>query len=66
MSYQQWGNSIWYLFHGLAHKLNIEHEDEIPNIVNYFYNICFNLPCDHCSIHAIKILKSCKFSFCFL
>ena len=60
MSYQQWGNSIWYLFHGLAHKLKEEHEDIVPDIVNYFYEIAYNLPCDYCSKHAISVLSRCN------
>ena len=60
MSYQQWGNSTWYLFHGLSHKLKIEHESFAKEIALYFLKISNNLPCDHCSDHASKILRQCN------
>ena len=26
MSYKEWGNTVWYMFHGLSHKLKPEYE----------------------------------------
>lgn len=60
MSYKEWGNSIWYLFHGLAEKLKPEHSNFSVKLMGQFYNICNNLPCDMCTNHAISILSNCN------
>ena len=58
MEKKVWGNSIWYLLHTLAEKINPENFIEQKN--NLFETvkiICSNLPCPDCSEHAIKELK---------
>lgn len=60
MSYKEWGNTVWYTFHGLAHKLKIENENISINLMQYFFSICNNLPCDECSKHATELLRKCN------
>lgn len=60
MSYKEWGNATWYLFHGLAHKLKPEYNDFSKELITCFYNICNNLPCDYCSNHAMHVMKKCN------
>jgi hypothetical protein len=60
MSYKIWGNTVWYVFHGLAEKLKTENEEISKNLIHYYYLICNNLPCDNCSKHATELLKKCN------
>lgn len=57
-----WGNNIWFLFHGLLHKLKDEHfsiwKDDYIFI---FKSICSNLPCPECSLDATNIIKKTNF-----
>ena len=58
-----WGNNIWYLFHGIAHKIK---EDEFlnnkENLIFIVKTICNNLPCPECSIDATNMLNKVDFS----
>ena len=53
-----WGNTIWYLFHTIAEKIDelkfIEQKDNLFKVVKI---ICQNLPCPDCSDHATKELS---------
>ena len=53
-----WGNTIWYLFHTIAHKIK---EEEFLNskkdLIFLINTICSNLPCPECSNDAINILN---------
>lgn len=53
-----WGNTVWFLFHGLAHKIK---EDEFNSVKNDFIfiinTICRNLPCPECSNDASTLLQ---------
>ena len=60
MSYKEWGNTTWFLFHGLAHKLKPEYDSFSKDLMTCFYNICCNLPCEYCSNHAMTIMKGCN------
>lgn len=62
MSYQVWGNTIWFLFHGLSHKLKPEHENISIYLRDMYYNICNNLPCSICSTHAMNTIKQYQMS----
>ena len=53
MSKQEWGNSTWFLFHGLVTKLKPEYNNEYKTILSYFINVCNHLPCPDCKSHAI-------------
>lgn len=61
-SIQSWGNSTWYLFHGIAEKII---EDKFLLIKNDFIKliklVCNNLPCPECREHAVKVLEKVKF-----
>lgn len=51
---QQWGNAAWILIHVLCEKLKSE-ECSIQNIYelrDVLFVICYNLPCPICSKHA--------------
>lgn len=60
MSYKIWGNTIWYLFHGMAEKLKPEYDEFAIEIVHMINKICIILPCEDCSNHAKKTLKKCN------
>lgn len=58
-----WGPAIWFFFHSIAQKVK---EDSFPIIKNDLFshikNICKNLPCPNCSVHATNYLNSIDFS----
>jgi hypothetical protein len=58
-----WGNTTWYLFHTLIHKVK---ENEFNNLKNDFEyvirTICANLPCPDCSEDATKLLNKVNFN----
>ena len=60
MSYKIWGNTIWYLFHGMAEKLRPEYDEFSIEIANMINKICIILPCEDCSNHAKITIKKCN------
>jgi hypothetical protein len=57
-----WGNTIWYLFHGLLHKLNDEQfYNWKEDYIFIFKSISNNLPCPECSADANNIIKKTNF-----
>jgi len=58
-----WGPPVWTFFHTLAEKI---HEDKFmklkPALISYFKNICCNLPCPDCSMHARVFLTRINFA----
>ncbi len=57
-----WGNSTWLLFHTISEKIKDDYFlKEKNNILNYITNICYNLPCPDCSVHATNFIKKKKF-----
>ena len=64
MSYPKevWGNTTWYLFHGIAEKINSEHYNSCKNIIEELTKlICMSLPCPDCSKDAVAIINSVNF-----
>jgi len=58
MDKKVWGNSIWYLFHTLAEKINpTKFQEQKNNLFEVVKIICSNLPCPDCSDHASKELQ---------
>jgi len=58
MDKKVWGNSIWYLFHTLAEKINAtKFQEQKNNLFAVVKIICSNLPCPDCSEHASKELQ---------
>ena len=58
-----WGNNIWFLFHGLLHKLKDEHFSMWKDdYIFIFKSICSNLPCPECSLDATNIIKKTNFN----
>lgn len=58
MDKKVWGNSIWYLFHTLAEKINAtKFQEQKNNLFEIVKIICSNLPCPECSDHASKELR---------
>jgi hypothetical protein len=48
-----WGQPTWLLFHTLAHKIKEEYFNQIKfQLFEMIKNICYNLPCPTCAIHA--------------
>ena len=61
MEKKVWGNTIWYLFHTLAEKINPDKfGEQKSNLFETVKIICRNLPCPDCSDHATKELKIVK------
>lgn len=58
MSKQEWGNSTWFLFHGLATKIKPEYPDEYKHILKMFISTCSHLPCPDCKMHAVETNNS--------
>lgn len=58
MSKKDWGNISWILMHSLAQKVR---GDDFLNskelLIKIIFNICDNLPCPDCRVHANKLLK---------
>ena len=61
MSKQEWGNSTWFLFHGLATKVKPEYNEEYKNILQLFVEICNFLPCPDCKQHAVHTNRTARF-----
>jgi len=57
-----WGNTIWYLFHGLIHNLDDNKFNDYKNDFIYiFKSISYNLPCPDCSKDAKDIILKTNF-----
>tara|TARA_Y100001970_G_scaffold293851_1_gene443859 strand:- start:4494 stop:4961 length:468 start_codon:yes stop_codon:yes gene_type:complete len=58
-----WGNTTWYLFHTLIHKIK---ENEFLSVKNDFIyiikTVCGNLPCPECSHDATQLLNKVDFN----
>jgi hypothetical protein len=61
MSPSNWGPPTWDLMHTLAEKVK---EDKYQAIFNQLYGyitqICYNLPCPECAMHARQFLSKVK------
>ena len=54
----EWGPASWYMFHTLAEKCKEEYFNEVvDDILSFFKNMCYNLPCENCRNHAIYNFK---------
>jgi hypothetical protein len=58
MSKQEWGNSTWFLFHGLATKIKPEYPEEYKKLLSLFIKTCNHLPCPDCKMHAVETNNS--------
>lgn len=57
-----WGNTTWFLFHTLAHKIKESDFNELKNDLIYVIKtIATNLPCPECSQDAANELNKVKF-----
>ena len=53
MSPNQWGPPTWIFFHTLAEKIKDDQYNVIgKQVIYYIIQICNNLPCPECSVHA--------------
>ena len=53
MSPSQWGPPTWIFFHTLAEKIKDDQYNVIgKQVIYYIIQICNNLPCPECSVHA--------------
>lgn len=58
-----WGNTIWYLFHGLIHNLDDNKFNEFKEDFLYiFKTISNNLPCPDCSKDAKEVISKTNFN----
>ena len=63
MSPNVWGPPVWMLLHSLAEKIKEEKFSEIgPQLFNIIKNVCSNLPCPDCSMHATRFFSRVNFS----
>jgi hypothetical protein len=54
-----WGKYVWFFFHSLAEHIDDEfYKKNSRFICNIIKNICVNLPCPECSIHAKEYTKT--------
>ena len=57
-----WGNTVWFLFHTLAHKIKESDFNELKNDIIYLVKtVSTNLPCPECSQDAANELNKVKF-----
>ena len=57
-----WGNTVWFLFHTLAHKIKESDFNELKNDIIYVIKtISTHLPCPECSKDAFNELNKIKF-----
>jgi hypothetical protein len=57
-----WGNTVWFLFHTLAHKIKESDFDELKNDIIYLVKtVSTNLPCPDCSQDAAYELNKVNF-----
>ena len=60
---EAWSIPTWYLFHGLAEKININFFNrERETVLNFFLLICRSLPFPICKHSATLYLKNIKFN----
>lgn len=58
MSKTKWGPIVWNMLHCLTLKIKPKFfEQEKSNILLIINNICSNLPCPICSVHATQFIK---------
>jgi len=59
MSKKVWGNISWILMHSLAQKVT-ENKflDSKEILIKIIFDICNNLPCPDCRVHANKLLET--------
>jgi hypothetical protein len=61
MSPAQWGPPTWLLLHALVEQTNECHFPDISiPLFNIISQICKNLPCPECSVHATEFMNSVK------
>ena len=59
----KWGEPTWFLFHTLSVKIRDSEFSRIrPQLLNYMYAICINLPCPDCANHAKAYLDGVNFN----
>jgi hypothetical protein len=59
----KWGEPTWFLLHTLAEKVKEEHFDTVKDgLFDVIKQICTNLPCPDCSMHATQYLSSVNFN----
>ena len=61
-SKETWGNTVWYLFHSIAHKIREDKfEFHKTRLIYILENICNTLPCPECSKDAAAMLKKINY-----
>jgi len=59
---EAWSIPTWYMFHGVAEKININFFNrERETILKFFLLVCSSLPCPICQHSATLYLKKEKF-----
>lgn len=57
-SRSRWSIPTWFLFHGMAEKMDSNYfKDNRLTILNFYRTICGNLPCPICAQHSINYIK---------
>tara|TARA_B100000424_G_scaffold271338_1_gene273652 strand:+ start:914 stop:1384 length:471 start_codon:yes stop_codon:yes gene_type:complete len=57
-SRSRWSIPTWYLFHGIAEKIDNKFflENRVK-VLNFYRHICGNLPCPVCATHSVNYVK---------
>jgi len=59
----KWGPPTWLFLHTLAEKVKDAHFSKLRNdLLKNVFNICTNLPCPECSMHAKIYLNNINFN----
>lgn len=65
MSRTVWGPPTWILIHTLAEKIKEEHFDNYKvELFEQIRQICYNLPCPECRMHATTFVKNININNC--
>jgi hypothetical protein len=56
-----WGPHCWNLFHTLANRIKEEYfESAKEGLWSIVTNVCYNLPCPDCRMHATNLINNSK------
>ena len=59
----KWGEPTWFFMHTMAQKVKPEHFQQIrQGFLSQINNICRNLPCPDCAMHAGQYLDKSNFN----
>jgi hypothetical protein len=64
MKKSEWGPIVWKVLHCITIKIKDEEFiNQREKLIELITKICSNLPCPHCSSHAIRIINNYKLKY---